>query len=141
MPRAFADLTATELAMFRRRLDTPSKIRQFLDGITSTPGGGRRPRGPRRPGTRALLRGAPGGAGGHCLGPARGARGALPPPALSPARRGPPAAPPRWPAQSRRPAASPDGRARQGDADAATRPASWLTLSVPLVKVAKLSFN
>src|SRR5438270_11657736 len=34
MPRAFADLTATELAMFRRRLDTPSKIQQFLDGIT-----------------------------------------------------------------------------------------------------------
>src|SRR5438270_11749888 len=34
MPRAFADLTATELAVFRRRLDTPSKIQQFLDGIT-----------------------------------------------------------------------------------------------------------
>src|SRR5438309_3443220 len=34
MPRAFADLTATELAMFRRRLDTPLKIQQFLDGIT-----------------------------------------------------------------------------------------------------------
>src|SRR5437868_6356298 len=34
MPRAFADLTATELAMFRRRLDTPSKIQQFLDAIT-----------------------------------------------------------------------------------------------------------
>src|SRR5438046_8779291 len=36
MPRAFADLTATELAMFRRRLDTPSKIQQFLDGIPHT---------------------------------------------------------------------------------------------------------
>jgi hypothetical protein len=34
MPRAFADLTATELATFRRRLDTPSKIQEFLDGIT-----------------------------------------------------------------------------------------------------------
>src|SRR6202022_4653902 len=33
MPRALAELTAKELAMFRRRLDTPSKIQQFLDGI------------------------------------------------------------------------------------------------------------
>src|ERR1700737_3649369 len=33
MPRALAELTAKELAMFRRRLDTPSKIQQFLDAI------------------------------------------------------------------------------------------------------------
>ena len=33
MPRALADLTAKELATFRRRLDTPSKIQRFLDQI------------------------------------------------------------------------------------------------------------
>jgi hypothetical protein len=33
MSRALAELTATELATFRRRLDTPSKIQQYLDGI------------------------------------------------------------------------------------------------------------
>ena len=33
MPRALVDLTARELATFRRRLDTPSKIQQFLDEI------------------------------------------------------------------------------------------------------------
>jgi hypothetical protein len=33
MPRAFADLTAKELATFRRRLDTPAKVQQFLDDI------------------------------------------------------------------------------------------------------------
>jgi hypothetical protein len=33
MPRALADLTARELAVFRRRLGTPSKIQQFLDEI------------------------------------------------------------------------------------------------------------
>ena len=33
MPRALADLTAKELATFRRRLDTPSKIQRFLDEI------------------------------------------------------------------------------------------------------------
>ena len=33
MPRALADLTAKELATFRRRLDTPPKIQQFLDDI------------------------------------------------------------------------------------------------------------
>ncbi len=33
MSRALADLTAKELATFRRRLDTPPKIQQFLDDI------------------------------------------------------------------------------------------------------------
>ena len=33
MPRALADLTAKELATFRRRLDTQLKIQQFLDDI------------------------------------------------------------------------------------------------------------
>jgi hypothetical protein len=33
MARALAELTARELATFRRRLDTPSRIQQFLDGI------------------------------------------------------------------------------------------------------------
>src|ERR1700704_1239778 len=33
MPRALADLTPKELATFRRRLDTPSKIQRFLDEI------------------------------------------------------------------------------------------------------------
>jgi hypothetical protein len=34
MPRALAELTSTELATFRRRLDTPPKIQQFLEGMT-----------------------------------------------------------------------------------------------------------
>ena len=33
MARALAELTAGELALFRRRLDTPSKIQRFLDEI------------------------------------------------------------------------------------------------------------
>jgi hypothetical protein len=33
MPGALAELTAAELAVFRRRLNTPSKIQQFLDDI------------------------------------------------------------------------------------------------------------
>jgi hypothetical protein len=33
MPRALAELTAGELAIFRRRLDTPSKIQRLLDEI------------------------------------------------------------------------------------------------------------
>jgi hypothetical protein len=33
MPRALADLSVAELATFRRRLDTPSKIQQYLDGV------------------------------------------------------------------------------------------------------------
>ena len=33
MSRALAELTTRELATFRRRLDTPSKIQRFLDGI------------------------------------------------------------------------------------------------------------
>src|SRR6202047_777394 len=33
MSRALADLTSGELATFRRRLDTPTKIQRFLDGI------------------------------------------------------------------------------------------------------------
>src|SRR5216683_7186602 len=33
MPRALTNLTAKELATFRRRLDTPPKIQQFLDDI------------------------------------------------------------------------------------------------------------
>src|SRR6202022_3574912 len=33
MSRALADLTTGELATFRRRLDTPTKIQRFLDGI------------------------------------------------------------------------------------------------------------
>ncbi|MEA2636075.1 MAG: hypothetical protein QOJ33_432 [Chloroflexota bacterium] len=33
MARAFAELTASELAVFRRRLDTPAKIQRFLDEI------------------------------------------------------------------------------------------------------------
>ena len=33
MSRALADLTGKELATFRRRLDTPSKIQRFLDDI------------------------------------------------------------------------------------------------------------
>ena len=33
MSRAFAELTGPELATFRRRLDTPAKVQQFLDDI------------------------------------------------------------------------------------------------------------
>src|SRR5256885_7902950 len=33
MPGAIASLTPVELAVFRRRLNTPAKIQQFLDGI------------------------------------------------------------------------------------------------------------
>src|SRR5882762_3177108 len=33
MPRALAELTAAELAVFRRRLDAPDKIQRFLDEI------------------------------------------------------------------------------------------------------------
>jgi hypothetical protein len=33
MVRALADLTARELATFRRRLDTPSKVQRFLDDV------------------------------------------------------------------------------------------------------------
>src|SRR2546422_9535383 len=33
MPRAIASLTPAELVVFRRRLDTPAKIQQFLDAI------------------------------------------------------------------------------------------------------------
>jgi hypothetical protein len=33
MAKALAELTAKELATFRRRLNTPAKIQQFLDGI------------------------------------------------------------------------------------------------------------
>jgi hypothetical protein len=33
MPDAFAELTPRELATFRRRLDTPAKVQQFLDDM------------------------------------------------------------------------------------------------------------
>jgi hypothetical protein len=49
MPSPLADLTAKELAAFRRRLDTPSKIQQFLDDIPyNTEGDGETFRSPRR---------------------------------------------------------------------------------------------
>ena len=49
MPRALAELTAKELATFRRRLDTPSKIQQFLDEIPyNTEDEGETFRSPRR---------------------------------------------------------------------------------------------
>jgi hypothetical protein len=49
MPRALADLTAKELATFRRRLDTPSKIQKFLDDIPyNTEDDGETFRSPRR---------------------------------------------------------------------------------------------
>ena len=49
MPRALADLTAKELATFRRRLDTPSKIQKFLDDIPyNTEDEGETFRSPRR---------------------------------------------------------------------------------------------
>jgi hypothetical protein len=49
MPRALAELTAKELATFRRRLDTPSKIQRFLDEIPyNTENDGETFRSPRR---------------------------------------------------------------------------------------------
>ena len=49
MPRALADLTSSELATFRRRLDTPSKIQHFLDDIPyNTEDEGETFRSPRR---------------------------------------------------------------------------------------------
>jgi hypothetical protein len=49
MSRALADLTARELATFRRRLDTPSKIQRFLDDIRyNTEDEGETFRSPRR---------------------------------------------------------------------------------------------
>jgi hypothetical protein len=49
MVRALTDLTAKELAAFRRRLDTPSKIQQFLDDIPyNTEDKGETFRSPRR---------------------------------------------------------------------------------------------
>ena len=49
MLRAVADLTAKELATFRRRLDTPSKIQRFLDEIPyNTEDDGETFRSPRR---------------------------------------------------------------------------------------------
>ena len=49
MPRALAELTAKELATFRRRLDTPSKIQRFLDEIPyNTEDEGETFRSPRR---------------------------------------------------------------------------------------------
>ena len=49
MPRAVAELTAKELATFRRRLDTPARIQQFLDDIPyNTEDHGETFRSPRR---------------------------------------------------------------------------------------------
>jgi hypothetical protein len=49
MPRPLAELTAKELATFRRRLDTPSKIQRFLDEIPyNTEDNGETFRSPRR---------------------------------------------------------------------------------------------
>jgi hypothetical protein len=49
MARALAELTAAELAVFRRRLDTPAKIQRFLDDIPyNTEAGGETFRSPRR---------------------------------------------------------------------------------------------
>ena len=49
MARALAELTASELAVFRRRLDTPAKIQRFLDDIPyNTEGDGETFRSPRR---------------------------------------------------------------------------------------------
>jgi hypothetical protein len=49
MPGALAELTAKELATFRRRLDTPSKIQRFLDEIPyNTEDDGETFRSPRR---------------------------------------------------------------------------------------------
>ena len=49
MPRAFAELTGHELAAFRRRLETPAKVQQFLDDIPyNTEDDGETFRSPRR---------------------------------------------------------------------------------------------
>lgn len=49
MPRALAELTAKELATFRRRLDTAAKIQRFLDDIPyNTEDAGETFRSPRR---------------------------------------------------------------------------------------------
>jgi hypothetical protein len=49
MARALAELTAAELAVFRRRLDTPAKIQRFLDEIPyNTEAAGETFRSPRR---------------------------------------------------------------------------------------------
>jgi len=49
MPRAFAELTGHELATFRRRLETPAKVQQFLDDIPyNTEDDGETFRSPRR---------------------------------------------------------------------------------------------
>src|SRR5260370_34784808 len=49
MSRPLADLTARELAAFRRRLETPSKIQRFLDDIPyNTEDDGETFRSPRR---------------------------------------------------------------------------------------------
>jgi len=49
MPRAFAELTGRELATFRRRLETPEKVQQFLDDIPyNTEDDGETFRSPRR---------------------------------------------------------------------------------------------
>src|ERR1700674_3464754 len=49
MARALAELTTKELAVFRRRLDTPSKIQRFLDDIPyNTEDEGETFRSPRR---------------------------------------------------------------------------------------------
>src|SRR6202022_3765739 len=49
MARTLVELTAAELAVFRRRLDTPSKIQRFLDDIPyNTEAGGETFRSPRR---------------------------------------------------------------------------------------------
>jgi len=49
MARALAELTAAELAVFRRRLDTPGKIQRFLDDLPyNTESNGETFRSPRR---------------------------------------------------------------------------------------------
>src|SRR5258708_38730107 len=49
MARALAELAAAELAVFRRRLDTPAKIQRFLDEIPyNTEADGETFRSPRR---------------------------------------------------------------------------------------------
>jgi hypothetical protein len=49
MPRALAELTPAELATFRRRLNTPARIQQFLDDIPyNTESDGETFRSPRR---------------------------------------------------------------------------------------------
>ena len=49
MARTLAELTAAELAVFRRRLDTPAKVQRFLDEIPyNTEADGETLRSPRR---------------------------------------------------------------------------------------------